>query len=292
MNGDDDFLIDANSISGDVTLVEAAATVDILLNSDGSYENLTLTAGDFDEVVLSAGVDATVDSTFFLGAVDAVDGTAGGADETMTINMTGTTLNLGGVTVGATEDVDFTVTGTTGNDTITFFDAKSTGSTVEVTGNGGSDTFRLENLSGNAADGVIVADAISINDFNAGNDFVTVAVADIVGGGAVGTSVASKATGAVDLDSDGFVFINNASSTDFTSIAQLSAAVGNITNYDTTDSFFVAVKNVDGSEVAIYNVVLALGAAEVTIDAGDTVTLVGVVDVTAGTFGIGNIGVH
>jgi hypothetical protein len=286
--GANDITLDAASISGTVA-VTADAGADLLITETGTYSNLTIESGDFDSLVITDGVTATVgnttlddDGTFT--SLVAIDSSGAGADGNLVINMTTTTLDLSGVGIGATQDVDTSITGTTGNDTITFADAKAAGSAMTVSGNGGNDQFRLEDASGNV-DALVVADAVRITDFGAAGDSVGFAAADLTLAG-----VQSKASGAVTAATDGFVFINNATVNDFTSLAQFGAAVGALTANAAGQSLAFAIANTAGSQVGIYHFTDSDADTNVGDVAGD-VNLVGVIDVTSGSFGIGNINV-
>jgi hypothetical protein len=227
----------------------------------------------------------------FAGAVVSVDAAAAGDDTAITITMgTATALNLGDVAFGGTNGVDTTITGSTGNDTITAADAKGATSVMSVTGNGGSDAFRIEDGSGNAAGGVVVANAFTVTDFNVTNDQVLYLRADLTNSAA--QLPLSIASGAGNFDTGGFFFINNATMSDFTSKAQLAAAVGAISNFATAgDTAAFAVANVAGTQIAIYDVVEA-GADADNVDAtNDTITLVAILNITGGTFALTNMSV-
>jgi hypothetical protein len=254
----------------------------------GSVVGTPMGAG-FDALALSGAGTVTADETIIGSDLAALDGNATGT-QTLAITMSGTTLSMAGVAAGATQAIVTTVTGTTGNDTITAMDAKATGSTLALTGNGGTDTFQLEDTSGNVADGMVLADAVTVTDFDPANDLVAVASADFIGTTAAVASVASGGL-VVNAGAAAFAFINNATVNDFTSLAQLAGAVG-VHTADTTDEFFVAVANAAGSEVGIYNIVNAGGAAGALIDNTDTVTLVGVLTISSGTFSSADMAVY
>lgn len=280
--------LDASSISGNATLV-GDANSSLALTTSGSYANLTLTAADFDDLIVTAGTAITADTGLFSGAVVAIDGTAG-VDPTLAINMDTTTLSLAGIGFGAANGIDTTITGTTGNDTITLNATKVAGSTMTVVGNGGSDAFRLVGLSGNASGLTVVADSVRITDFAAANDQVLVLASGLTNSASkIGVA---KAQGAGDFDLGGFTLITDAVSSDFTSKVVLASAVGAYANFATAgDTAFFAIKNTDASQVALYRVVEVGGDADNIDAANDAITLVAVLDVT-GAFGLANINVY
>ena len=286
--------IAAASITGNVTLVGDAAG-NLLLADSGNYSNITLTAGDFDTLSIASATTVTVGAGMFSGAVVLVDSTAAGTDPNLTIAMgSATTLNLGTVAFGTTNGMATTITGSTGNDTITFADSKAAGSTMTASGNGGNDLFRLESNSGNGitlggagAQALVIADAVRVSDFASANDQVSVLATGIATGVA---TVQTKASGAATVDTAAFTLITGATMSDFSSLAQLTAAVGTVADATAADVGYFAVSNVTGSQVAIYAVQFKAAAAGAltTVDADDDVALVGVIDVT-GTFAIGNM---
>ena len=290
-----DLILDSASISGTTTLIGATGT-DIRLG-DGDYTNLTLTASDFDSIETVTGATAmTVDEGMFTGAVVAIDHQSAEADPTLTIAMSAAgTLDLSAITFGGTNGIDTVVTGTTGDDIILGAEVQTAGSTMTITTGTGSDIVRLEETSGNAAvadstSAVTVTDAVSVTDFNASLDQVQYDISDAVG---VNASVGSAASGALNVVTGaGFSLITGASVADFSSAANVVGAIGNMTNAD-NDEFVVALQNPAGTKIGIYNI-LANGAntAAPLIAGTDGITLVAVVDVTSGTFGLTNMGTY
>jgi len=293
----DDITIDAESIVGTTTLV-AHATSDLLITATADISNITTTTGDFDSLVITdaktvTATEKSLDSDGTVNSMIAINSTAG-VDANLLINMSGTTLDLAGVTVGAIQDVDTTITGTSGNDTITFWDVSTAGSATVVNGNGGSDIFKLEDSSGNAiatdsATTLVIADAIQIKDFDGNNDTVMVDISDATG---TNQTVTSVATGAMNLNttSGGFSLITGATIADFTSAAGVISAVGTNTTTN-NDVYFVAIQNVTGDKVGIYSVLDNGGNTAATIAGADGITLVALIDVTTGTFGTDNMSV-
>jgi len=300
--GDNDVTLDAASISGAVTLT-SSATANLKITETGDYTNITTTTGDFDSLIITDGKTATVseatlDNDGTVTSMVAIDSTTATTDANLAINMVGTTLDLSAVAVGATNDVDTTITGTTGNDTITLWDSSAPGSATVVTGNGGADIFRLEDNSGNTyAAGsndfsATVADAISITDFSATDDSVYVDISD-----ATTAATGSVAKGSTDPGSLGFALITGTTLGDFATQASVINAIGGVTG-TAGENMFVAVANTAGTKVGIYFIELGAdngGAANLSIGAGgdnDSIDLVAVVDITAGTFGTGNMGAY
>ena len=288
-HGATNLTLDSESISGQ-TQLNGDATSIVAITETGDYTNISIDSGEYVGLVLTDGITATIDDLTLdddgtvTTAAFAIDSTAA-VDANLNIVMAGTTLNLGVVGIGATQDVDTIITGTTGNDVITMADTKAAGSAMTVTGNGGSDQFRLEDASGNV-DALVVADAVSITDFDAGNDSIQFAAADIDING-----IKSLASGAVTAATDGFVFINNAAVNDFSSLAQFGAAVGALTANAAGQDLAFAIANTAGDKVGIY----AYTDSDNDTDVGDTaadVNLVAILDVTSGTFGLTNMGVY
>ncbi|MDA8672766.1 hypothetical protein N9M46_06940, partial [Gammaproteobacteria bacterium] len=285
--GDNDVSLDAASISGDVTLI-AHATANLKITETGDYTNLTVTDNDFDSMIITDAQTVTITEKGLTNAADgsiesliAINST-GATDANLLINMSGTVLDLATVTVGASNDVDTTITGTTGADIITLWDASTAGSATVVTGNGGGDIFRMENASGNAvvADGftAVLADAISITDFDANNDTLEFDISDVTNAG-----VGSAASGAWDPGSYGLTLITGASLNDFTNETGFYAAVGNATASD-GELGVIAIANTAGTQVGIYHVVVEdaeTGAG--LLDTNEEISLIAVIDITAGT---------
>ncbi|MCP9795857.1 beta strand repeat-containing protein, partial [Synechococcus lacustris] len=276
--------IDALSIvTGGATAVTAGATSNLAVTE--TYNASTWAVTGFDLVTVTAAQTLTVSDTFFNTTVAVYDGSATGA---LVVNMVGTTLDLGADSFGTGSDIQTTITGTAGNDTITFANAKAAGSAMAVTGNGGTDTFRFEGASGNATGGdlLVIADAVSITDFNSANDVITGQAAGLAG---VNLTTGNVASGAWNLDTTGpgFALITGATVADFSSLAAVSAAVGIVTA-TATDVAYFAVTNINESQVGIYRV---LFAATGVIDAADDLTLVSVINNT-GDFNASNLGLY
>ena len=273
-------------VTGGVTTVTAAATSNLAVTQTYNATNWTVTG--FDLVTVTAAQTLTVANTFFDNATAAdYNGSATGA---LVVDMVGTTLNLGADSFGTITDIQTTITGTAGNDTITFANAKAAGSSMVVNGNGGNDTFRFEGASGNATGGdlLVIADAVSITDFNSANDIITGESATLLG---VNLTTGNVASGAWDLNGTGpgFALITGATVADFSNLAAVSAAVGAVTA-TATDVAYFAVTNINESQVGIYRVAFAATGAA-TIVAGDDLTLVSVIDNT-GDFNALNLGLY
>ena len=291
--------IDAASIAGE-TVLSANAGTNLAISQTGDYRNITATAADFDSLIITDGVTATVDESTLdvdatAGSILAID-SSGAAGANLAINMVGTSLNLGLITIGAAggaaNSVDTAVTGTTGNDTITAYDDSNPGSQLTIDGNGGNDVIRLENGSGNdvTAAGFTagLANTVIINNFDATNDTISFATSDI--------AVASAGSAVKDAwnstAGDGFAFITNTQNPNFHNEAAFYSAIGDVT-IGNAASAAVALPNLSGSQVGIYHLVAAGGAiADAAMNTGDTVTLVALVNVTNGTFSGTNLGVH
>lgn len=290
--GANDISIDAASISGNVTVI-ANAGADLLITETGDYSNITVTSGDFDSMVITDGAtvtatEALLDADGTVTSMVSIDSSGAVSDGNLVINMSGTTLNLGAVAIGATQDVDTTINGTAGNDIITLADSKAAGSAMTVNlASGGNDVVRFEDGSGNVADSMVIADAVSITGYTAGGsdqlnfeDALTTA-----------NNVKSLASGSVDFTTDGLVYINNATMSDFSSIAQLATAVGTSATVGAGESLVFAVSGSGASSGQVGLFAFTDVDNNATIDAADTVTLLGVVDVASGTFGTADLNV-
>ncbi len=286
-HGATNLTIDSASIAGQTQLNGDANSI-LAITETGDYTNISVDSGEYAALVLTDGITATIDDSTLdddgtVTSMIAIDST-GAVDANLAINMAGTTLSLAAVAIGATQDVDTVITGTSGADVITAADSTAAGSAMTITGNGGSDQFRLEDGSGNV-NALVVADAVSITDFDAANDSVQFDNATLTL-----NNLKSLASGAVTAATDGFVFINNASVNDFTSLVQFGAAVGTLTANAAGQNMAFAIPNTAGNKVGIYAYTDSDNDANMDDVAGD-VNLVAVIDVTSGTFGLGNMGV-
>jgi hypothetical protein len=299
-SGANDLTLDAASISGSVTLT-ANAGADLLITEGGTYTNLTTTAADFDSMVLSGAATVqtyNVSESIFDGSgttsIVAIDGTGAATDPALAIGMVGTSFDLTGVTTGAIQDVDITITGTSGSDTITVADASTAGSAMNVVTGTGSDTVQVRGASGNAVVGdtqktLVIADAVRITDFDAGNDIFSLDISD---GNGINNTVGTSAGGAAAFTTGaGFQLISGAAVNDFSSSTAVISALGNHTTGD-DDIFFFALQNVSGSQVGVYAAQSKGAAIAAVLDANDGITLVSVIDVTAGTFSTANMLVY
>ena len=277
-----DLILDASSVSGDTTLAAAAGT-DLRLAENGDYTNLTLTSGDFDSIEIATAVTSvTVDEGMFVGTtVVLIDDQTASADPTMTINMVGTTLNMGAVLVGTSNGVDISITGTSGNDTITAADATASGSAFSIATGAGADTVRVEDGSGNAlaaaTDNTTVADAVRVTDFSTSDQ---IAVDSTFSSGT--STIVSKAANAVDVDAAAFVLMTSTLN-DFTSLNGITAAIGTLSNATAGDDIYVAINNAAGTQAAIYAITLAAATSGAlnTVDTDDIISLVAVLDTTS-----------
>jgi len=280
--------LDSASFSGAITLVGQAAT-DILISEAGDYSNVTLTAAQFDNITVSSAT-ATLDEGWFNGTVDLLDDSAAGTDPVVTVTMASTTLNMGAVLVGTTNGIDVNITGTTGDDIITAPDASAAGSAVTITSGTGADTIRLEDGSGNAitgaADVTVVADAISVTDFNTAADQIAVDSSFTSGV----TTVASAAAGASNIDNAAFILMTSTLN-DPTSLAGITAAIGSVGGATAGDDAFYAINNSAGTKAYIYAITLAAATsgALATVDTDDNISLVAVLDLTGGALGTGDM---
>ena len=291
-HGNSALSLDAASISGATTLI-GDATSDITITEAGDYSNITLTAGDYDDVLVNSAT-ATFDEGFFATGINLLDDGAAGADPVVTVAMSAAgTLNMSAVLVGTTNGLDVVVTGTTGNDTIYAPDALKAGSSFSVTTGAGSDIIRIENTSGNGytaganAFTAVIADAVAVVDFDAATDVIEVDISDATSAAAAAGSVAK---GSWNTGSLGFAFITGTTLNDFTNEAGLYSAIGNFTTTDAHVAFF-AIANTAGDKVGIYLVEADGNHAGTALDTNDDISLVAVLDVT-GTFGVANLGVY
>lgn len=308
-HGNSILTLDAASISGTVTLT-GDATSDITISQTGDFTNITITGGDYDDLVINDGVTATFDEGFFAGNINALDG-AGGGNAVVNINMGTTgTLDLSSITEGGAQAIaTVAVTGTTGADTITGLDITSSGithtidggagddiliitddvgaalttGTVSLTGGAGSDQFRLSDSTAAAAGGVFDLDkAVVITDFDANSvDSLQFAAAL-----ANDNSVSAIATGAaMDLENEGIILITGASVADFTSEAQAITAIGNAVTADGdgSDDVVFVIQNAAGTQAGLYLFDDAAGAlAGANVNAGD-LQLIGLATISNGT---------
>jgi len=287
--GANDITLDAASVSGTTTIV-ANAGANLLITETGNYTNLTTTSGDFDNLTLTDGITATVDEATLdadgtISSMTAINSSGAVSDANLVINMVGTTLSLGAVAIGAVQDVDTTITGTTGDDIIVTALSKAAGSAMTIDSGTGNDQVRLLATSGNGNGGMVIADAVSISH-DANSDQVAMPAAFLTN-----DVVNSRASGAVTAGSDGFVFINDATVNDFSVLAQFAAAVGALTDNASSRSLAFAIPNNTGSQVGIYVFTDSDNDANVGDVAAD-VELVAVLDISAGTFNFSDIAVY
>jgi Ca2+-binding RTX toxin-like protein len=290
-----DLILDSASISGATTLIAAAGT-DLRLG-DGDYTNLTLTTADFDSIeIATAATSVTLDEGMIVGSsVVLLDDQAASADPAVALNMSAAgTLDLGAMLVGTTNGVDLTITGTTGNDTITAPDASAAGSAIVIVTGTGSDTVRLEDNAGNAFAANsgnftgVLADAVSISDFNATTDQLAIATADLV---SATSNAGGVAAGSLNMNNLGFAYLTGTTLNDFTNEAGVYSAIGNVTGGD-GDVSFVAISNAANTQVGVY-IIDAVGALTAgPVDGSDSVSLVAVVDISSGTFSATNLTVY
>jgi hypothetical protein len=193
-------ILDVASTGGDVdvtitgeqgamlsTLVGDAGT-NLIITTDMTNTDLVVTDDDFDALTLSSGVDIVVGQEFFDdGGFASVIGTNGGADETVTVNMTGTDTDLTLALVDTVTDLaSITVNDTAGNNTITTGDVDEARKIVTINlANGGSDTVVIDN----ADFSTLEENAVTITGFTSGigvgSDVLTITLA--------GTSAAANA---------------------------------------------------------------------------------------------------
>ncbi len=271
-NNDNTLILGANSISGEVTLI-GGVTTNIQITEDLDASNLSVTSGDFDSLLLDADINVTVDGDIFSSTpFPSIDG-----NETamLTVNLSSTTLDLGAYALGSSSDVQTIINDTTGNDTITAANTKSSGSNMVINLSDGSDAVRLNELSGNVLDGMSVVDAVAITGFNADADD-QINVKDTL---TTSSAIVSKQSGRVDQETDGIVYIDNAVMSDFSNINALKSVVGDYANGDAGDKMVFVVSNTAKTEVAIYSF-KEDGTNPATIDTADEVTLIGIVEYT------------
>ena len=292
--GDSVLTLDAASLGSTAVTFVGDSTTDITITEDVDLSQVTITSGDYDDLLLSAGVDLTTDSSFWGGGINAVSGTTTG---TITINIdaAGATLDLGGVTSGAASVVASTsIIGTTGNDIIETFASKAAGEIFTIATGTGVDTVRIGGEdSGNVhtdnagAFTATLADAVRVTDFDATKDTIAVPSSLFVDGtGAIGSS----ASGAHNTDtSASFALLTGATLSDFTAENSFYGAVGAV-NATAGDAWYMAVQNTAGTQVGIYHCDSAANANAI-LATDDDVTLVALLDVT-GTFSTSNMAVY
>ncbi len=293
-----DLTLDAASLSGTMALI-ADATDDLILTETDDLTDLSIATGDFDSCVITDGQtitidDLTLDDDGTVTSMIAINSSGAASDANLVVNMSGTTFDLGLVTIGAVQDVDTAITGTTGADIIEGALLKTAGSAMTIAGNGGADTFRLSESSGNVHlddnDVLVVADAVTISDFAAADDSISVDSSTLAGGAnaTVGTTTANNLN---VTTGQGFTYISDSAVADFSNEVGVLAAIGNVTAADNAE-FYVALKNVAGSQVAVYQIMMAGANTAAALAAGtDGSTLMGIATVT-GTFALANMGIH
>jgi hypothetical protein len=235
----------AANLATATTLTGDAAT-NLIINSDLTNTGLVLTDDDFDLLTVTTGVDIVVGQEFFDdGGIASVVGVNGGANETVTINMTGANTNATMTLVDTLTDIaSFTVNDTSGNNAITTSDTDAVRklTTIDLA-NGGSDNILLDNT--NAADGT-ESNAVVIKNFTtgigSGSDTIDATIAGTSASlGTVYNTYAAATNGDID---DELVEINSAVATANTIStadggsfeAAIAAAVGTAANYSGGDA--------------------------------------------------------
>jgi len=276
-----------------VTTQGGADDNDLVVLDTGNLQGTTMGA-EYDQLILQGDGVLTVDDTFIGSDLTTIQGDQAGAADTLAILMQDQALDLGAVTIGGSNvDAQVTITGTSGNDIITACDDKESGSSLTITTGAGNDTVRLELNSGNASadagttDIVVIADAVSITDFDATKDQIAICAADLAHDGALEVARA-QAAGAINANTAPVSFVTGATLNDFTNVAAFSDAVGLITHLTDADTMTLAIANVAGDQVGIYNIYEVDTTSGYT-STGDALALVAVVDVTSGTFSISNL---
>jgi hypothetical protein len=293
---DKDITINVADWADVVTTQGGSDDNNLVILDTGNLQGTTVGA-EYDMLTLSGDGTVTVDDTFMGTDLLSLNGDNAGAADTLAIIMQDQLLNLGAAAVGGTNaDLNITITGTSGNDIITALDDKEAGSTFAITTGAGNDVIRLELNSGNESadagttDIIVLADAVSITDFDAGKDQIAIAAADLVHAG--GTEVArAQAAGSIDANTSPVVMVTGATLNDFTSASGFLSAVGTINNLADGDTATLAISNVAGDQVGIYNLYEVDTTTGYT-STGDALALVAVVDVTSGTFSIDNLTVY
>ncbi len=279
-NNNDTLILDASSLSGAVTLIGGASS-NIQFTESYDASDISVTTGDFDSLLLDAGVDLIVDGDIF--ATTPFPSIDGNGTATLTVNMSSSTLDLGTYALGSSSDIKIIINDSSGNDTIRASDIKSAGSTMMINLNkGGNDVVKLEDGSGNETDAMVINDAVRITGFTPNDDQINVETALITT-----KSVVSKTSGNVDQNSDGIVVLTGTTMSDFSNLNALSAAVGHYSNGSVDDKMLFAISNVSGTETALYSFVED-GSSVSTVDVDDSVTLIAIVEHT-GSFDTANI---
>ncbi len=281
-NNDDTLILDANSLSGAVTLIGGASS-NIQFTESYDASEISVTTGDFDSLILDADVDLIVNGDIFTTTpFPSIDGNG---TATLTVNMSSSTLDLGAYALGSSSDIQTIINDTSGDDSITASDTKSAGSTMLINlDKGGNDVVKLEDGSGNETDAMVINDAVRVTGFTPSNDQINIETALITT-----PSVVSKTSGNVDQNSDGIVVLTGTTMSDFSSLNALSVAVGNYANGSANDSMLFAINNVSGTETALYSFVED-GSNAATVDPDDSVTLIAIVEHT-GSFDTTDISV-
>lgn len=154
--GTDDLTIDAATFSNAAAFNLAGdAGTDLHITATDDLSNMTITAGDFDSIVLSdgaTGVTLTAADGLFSGisTVAAITGVAGGGAEVVNLTMAtgGTTLDTDAL--ATITNATLTITGSSGADTIDLAitgaatDAMLVNTTVALAA-GGADTVNIDN---------------------------------------------------------------------------------------------------------------------------------------------------
>ncbi len=268
----------------------------LVILDTGNLQGTTMGA-EYNHLTLRGDGTVTVDDTFIGSDLTTILGDNAGAADTLAIIMQDQTLDLGAITVGGTDtDAQITVTGTSGNDIITALDDHEAGSSLTITTGAGNDTVRLELNSGNSSadagttDILVLADAVSVTDFDATKDQIAILGADLVHDGA--TEVArAQAAGSINANIAPVTFVTGATLNDFTSSSGFANAVGTISHLTDGDTATLAIANTAGDQVGIYSLYEVNTTSGYTSTA-DALALVAVIDVTAGTFSISNLTVY
>lgn len=274
------------SITFDATSVNTAdqvtwvgsATTDLVFTQSYDASNWTITAGNFDDVTLNAGVALTVSENFFIGAINAIDGNAAG-NETLTINMSGNTLDLTGVVFGGVSLIEaLNINDTAGNDQITIDLVNGGTQNFTVNLNGGQDVITIDNTSIDNATGVV-----TINGFGTDDQLVSqVNNASIVTAVYYVADSANKVSGLTNGDvieihslGNSGVSIANPNS-DASLVAALNAVLTNGgTNADIANGNYTVV-GYNGNNGYVYQV--SIVGNDGTAGGDDTVELIGILN--------------
>jgi hypothetical protein len=137
--------LDTASVAGNVTLVSGTTDANLLLTETGNYTNVSLTASDFDSIVLSAGVTGTMSNNVLVTGLATIAGQAVTSEVAVINAATATSaIDMSGVTA-VTQLESLIANDGTGANTITVSATNAVRgiTTVNLTNNAAIDTVAI-----------------------------------------------------------------------------------------------------------------------------------------------------